>query len=276
MGKIRIGIAQLPITGDVHKNGSKVRKFMREAAAAGVRLLQFPEGTLSGYAKNPIRDWAEVDWQSVHEELRAVVSLAGELKIWVVLGSAHPLTLSHLPHNSLYIISDEGKVVNRYDKRICSFTETTWFYSPGLHPVVFDIDGFRFGCIICIEINFPALFMEYDRLGVDCLLLSAYPEDEIFFIKARAHAAIHNTWISLSVPTECAHMMKSGLINPNGDLLRPVNAAEGLAIDEMDKEAPEVEIALKMARPWRAIAGTGEFFKEWFIEDPRSLDKTCM
>jgi predicted amidohydrolase len=29
---------------------------MREAAAGNTRLVQFPEGMLSGYAKNPIQD----------------------------------------------------------------------------------------------------------------------------------------------------------------------------------------------------------------------------
>lgn len=33
--------------------------------------------------------------------------------------------------------------------------------------MVFDVDGFRFGIAICIEINFPDLFAHYDRLDVD-------------------------------------------------------------------------------------------------------------
>ena len=196
--KFRIAIVQLPISGDARKNGVNVRQAMREASAGNARLIQFPEGMLSGYAKNPILDWAEVDWQIVQEELEGVMALAADLKIWVVLGSAHPLTPPHLPHNSLYIISDQGQIINRYDKRICSFTEVTRFYTPGYEPVVFEIDGFRFGCIICVEINFPALFIEYGELGIDCLLLSAYPVDEIFYLKARAYAAIHNYWVSLS------------------------------------------------------------------------------
>src|SRR6266496_2729417 len=68
------------------------------------------------------------------------------------------------------------------------FAEITRFYSPGFEPVVFDVDGYRFGCAICIEVNFPSIFVEYDNLGVDCLLLSAWPVDSIFYLKARAHA----------------------------------------------------------------------------------------
>ncbi len=61
--------------------------------------------------------------------------------------------------------SEEGKLVDRYDKRKCSHTEVNRFYTPGFEPVVFDVDGFRFGMAVCIEINFSDLFADYDRRG---------------------------------------------------------------------------------------------------------------
>ena len=138
---------------------------MRQASEAGARLVQFPEGTLSGYAKNPIMDWAEVDWDAARSEMESILRLAAELRIWVTLGSAHPLSPPRLPHNSVYVISDLGQVVNRYDKRRLSHTEVTQFYTAGSEPVVFDVDGYRFGVAVCVEINFPELFMEYGRPG---------------------------------------------------------------------------------------------------------------
>lgn len=48
----------------------------------------------------------------------------------MVLGSAHRLTPPHWPHNSLYVIYDAGRITDRYDKRFCSYTETTQFYTP--------------------------------------------------------------------------------------------------------------------------------------------------
>ncbi len=269
-----IAIAQMPITGDARINGHKVRELMHEAANGGARLIQFPEGALSGYAKNPIQDWAEVDWQLVREELEAIMLLAAHLKIWVVLGSAHPLTPPRWPHNSLYIISDAGQIVTRYDKRICSATEVNRFYTPGSEPIVFDVDGFRFGCMICVEINFPQLFMEYDALGVDCLLLSAYPIDEIFYLKARAHAAIHNYWLGLSVPSECVELMQSGLIGPDGMPLKCVATNEGLVIEHMNRNAPELDIALNKARPWRSSVAHDKKYQTRHLNDPRSVDRT--
>lgn len=48
------------------------------------------------------------------------------------------------------MISDEGQIVTRYDKRFRAYTEMTRFYGPAFEPVVFDVDGYRFGCAICI------------------------------------------------------------------------------------------------------------------------------
>jgi predicted amidohydrolase len=277
--RLRLAIAQLDFTGDAHRNGERVRALMRDAAEGGARMIQFPEGTLSGYPKHQIRDWSEVDWPTVREEVQSVAKLAAELQVWVVLGSAHPLSAPNWPHNSLYVISDAGQVVARYDKRMCSATETTRFYSPGTAPLVFDVDGFRFGCLICIEINFPVLFMEYDRLGVDCVLLSAYPmaTDDMFHTKALAHAAIHNVWIGLSVPTEGSDLTASSFIAPDGHVVSAVSeGGEGLAFGELNRDDPTLEIALHKARPWRASATSGEFHRDRIVHDVRSTNQTSI
>ncbi len=272
----RIAIAQIPISGNIHRNSIRVQNNMRRAARSGARLIQFPEGMLSGYAKHPIQDWAEVDWGLLRQELKAIMALAAQLKLWVCLGSAHQLTSPHWPHNSLYIISDEGKLVNRYDKRIVSHTEVTRFYTPGAEPVVFDAGGFRFGCIICVEINFPDLFAEYEKLGVDCLLLSAYPEARVFYTKACAHAAIQCYWISLSVPTECSDMMRSSLIDPNGEPIAVVDSDESLLIANMNPRDPVYDIALTKARPWRASVATDKAYRPRAANDPRSVNRTVL
>jgi predicted amidohydrolase len=273
---LRIATTQPTASADTRDNGHQARELMRQAAAAQVRLIQFPEGFLSGYAKEQIADWDDVDWAAVRDELTKVAELAAELEMWVVLGSAHPLTPPHRPHNSLYVISDQGQVVARYDKRFCSNTEITRFYSPGFEPVVFDVDGYRFGCAICIEINFPQLFAEYERLGVDCLLLSAWPVDSIFFRKAQAHAAINNYWLSLSVPEQSAGLMRSAIIGPDGSHLASVDAPADLAVVTLDRHAPEFHIALDLARPWRAAANEGDIYRCRRVDDLRSTDQTCV
>ena len=271
-----IAIAQLPITGSARKNAQAIKAAMREAAEGHARLVQFPEGMLSGYAKNPIMDWAEVDWQVLERELRSVMKLAAELHIWVVLGSAHRLTAPQWPHNSLYIISDTGTLVTRYDKRIVSHTEVTRFYTPGTEAIIFDVDGYRFGCLICVEINFPQLLMQYEQLGIDCLLLSAYPEAEIFYLKARAHAAIYSYWVSLSVPSQSTHLMMSSLIGPDGETLNALETDQGVVFGELDREAEAFDIALTKAKPWRAGVVADPTYNTRALNDPRSINRVAI
>lgn len=277
MTGIRIAVAEPVITKDAAENGAKVRELMKSAAAGKARLIQFPEGQLSGYPKEQLQDWSEVDWRVVRDELEKIKQLAARLKLWVVLGSAHPLTPPNRPHNSLYVISDAGQVVDRYDKRFCSHTEITRFFSPGFEPIVFDVDGYRFGCAICVEINFPQVFSEYERLGVECLLLSAYPVDKIFEVKARAYAAINNYWVAMSLPAQTGDLMPSGLIAPDGTYISTVTAPAELTIATIDRNDPAYDIPLNHARPWRTTARKGAIYRTRRItNDPRSTNHTCI
>src|SRR4051812_14267995 len=98
---LRIATTQPAGSADPRHNGRLARDLMHRAAAERVRLIQFPEGFLSGYAKEQIADWNDVDWAGVRDELGRIADLAAQLRMWVVVGSAHPLTPPHRPHNSL-------------------------------------------------------------------------------------------------------------------------------------------------------------------------------
>lgn len=272
---VRVATTQPVARGDVRSNGDVARDLMRRAASDRARVIQFPEGFLSGYAKEIVGDWDDVDWDAVRAELHEIARLAAQLRLWVVLGSAHPLSPPHRPHNSLYVVSDEGRIVDRYDKRFCSNTEITRFYSPGFEPVVFDVDGYRFGCLICIEVNFPELFAEYERLGVDCLLLSAWPVDETYLTKAEALAGINCCWLSLSVPWQSRSLMPSTIIGPDGRDLAAVETPTEPCVATLDRSAPELRVALDLARPWRAEARRGDIYRTRRVTDPRSADRTC-
>jgi hypothetical protein len=79
----------------------------------------------------------------LRQELNATAALARELKLWTVLGSVHPLTSAHRPHNSLYVISDQGDVMTRYDERLLSNTKLQFMYTPGATAITFEINGVR-------------------------------------------------------------------------------------------------------------------------------------
>lgn len=86
-------------------------------------MVHFCEGALSGYAPQDLEDWRGYDWHTLGVQARRVAEAAGARGIWVILGSAHPLSLDRpgaLPHNSVYVIDDRGALLDRYDKRFCA------------------------------------------------------------------------------------------------------------------------------------------------------------
>ncbi len=216
------------------------------------------------------------DWQALREELDLTAALACKLKLWTVLGSDHQLTPPNRPHNSLYVISDAGELTKRYDKRLCSLNEINNHYTPGRDPVVFTIDGFHFGLALCIEVHFPELFLEYEKLGIDCLLFSSHSKDPIFGIMAQGHAAANNYWLSVSVPAQYAGSLPSGIVGPDGYWITQCtrDAEPDLTLVQLNRSMPQYEVALNKARPWRQIARDGNIFRERQVHDPRSEDTT--
>lgn len=260
---ITLATIQSNIGADVRANGGEIRTAMLKAAQAGARLVHFPECALSGYVKSEILDWADVDWTALAEERAEIAALAGRLGIWVVLGANHRLPSIHgtplWPQNSLYVISDTGVLAGRYAKRLCSNTELTYWYTPGTDPLVFDVDGIRFGCALCIEVVFPHLFTEYERLGVHCMLLSTYSNDPIHGVMARAHAATNGYWLSLASPVACSRTLPTTLVGPDGNPIGQCPpGGTAMLLHTVDPESDQYRVALRLARPWRARARSGE------------------
>ena len=131
---IKIAAASTRVSQDVRENGRHLRELMTQASEAGARLIHFPEGALSGYVKAQILDWKQVDWCALRAELDATADHARQLHLWTVFGCNHRLTPPNRPHNSLYVVSDEGALIGRYDKRFCSNTEINDWYRRVLRP----------------------------------------------------------------------------------------------------------------------------------------------
>ncbi|MSU70621.1 MAG: carbon-nitrogen hydrolase family protein [Opitutaceae bacterium] len=178
MRKLMLASCQFPVTGNLVANGDWILQQMKEARRRGARLAHFSEAALSGYAvlDPPIRK--ERAWRRLHDQTARIMQAAAELRLWVVLGSTHRLTGDHLPHNSLYVIDDRGKLLTRYDKVFCCGrggarpTDDLKHYSPGSDLVTFEVSGVRLGLLICHDFRYPELYREYKRRGIDLVLHS--------------------------------------------------------------------------------------------------------
>jgi predicted amidohydrolase len=283
---LRLAVGQLTVhldPGDreaLRDSGDQIRRLMRDAHAAGARLLHLPEGALTSPGKRVMSDagpadWDRADWVTLAGQLRAITALAAELRLWTVLGSIHPLTPPRRPHLSLYVIGDDGRVATRYDERMLSDTKVGRLYTPGSAPVTFTVDGVRFGCALGMEAAFPEVFLEYERLDVDCVLFSTHgPGTTVnngpFALQSQALAAANGYWVSYAGTAQDAPNAPSGVITPNGDWLTrcPPDPVPAITTAELDLTAESP------ARPWRRVARGGLYDPYRAPDDPRSLDRT--
>jgi predicted amidohydrolase len=168
---LTVATCQFAVSSDVAANLTAVCDLMQAAKARGADVAHFPEAALSGYAGVDFPSFEGFDWPALKAATLAAADMARQLSLWMVLGSAHPLTWPHKPHNCAYIIDDQGRIIDRYDKRFCAgdaagLTGDLAHYAPGDHFAVFEIKGVRCGVLICHDYRYPELYRQYQRRGV--------------------------------------------------------------------------------------------------------------
>jgi predicted amidohydrolase len=250
---LRIAVAQSTVREDptdaalLRASGTEVRDLMRQAAAAGARLVHFCEGAICFPSKRVMSslgpdeigpsDWTRADWSVLQNELDQITRLAQQLGIWTVIPSVHQLSEGR-PRNSMYVVSDQGRLVARYDERALSTTKVTWMYSPGTEAVTFEVDGYRFGLALGLDVLFPELSTEYDRLGADVILASyasTHGPNGHIGVQARGTAANNTCWISLAVTASPDTGLVAGVASPRGEWLTqaPEDGRPAIAVAEL-------------------------------------------
>lgn len=253
---IRIAVVQSHVERDIRANGVHMRALLDVAAAQGAELALFSEGALSGYAKAQVSDWAELDWPALADEMASTAAYAAQLGLTAVVGAAHPAT-GRRPYNSLHALP-RGP---RYDKRYLSHTEITGWYTPGRAPMTLQQAGFAFGMTLCIEVQFPELFADYERMGVDCILHASYGLGPVGDVILQGHAATNCLWLAVATPANAAEPA-SGIIGPDGRWMVRCGSGVDVAVATLDRTEPRYDIALNKARPWRRIARQGDIYRD--------------
>lgn len=169
--KLRVATCQFPVSGNTAENARYIKDFMHQAAAQGAHLLHTSEACLSGYPGTDIPSFASYDWDALREQTAGLRRLATELKLWLVLGSAHFLDAQTKPTNCLYLFDPEGHIVDRYDKCFCTSGDQK-HYSAGDRLVTRDIRGVRIGLAICYDICWPQLYIGYREKGATLMIHS--------------------------------------------------------------------------------------------------------
>ena len=278
-GTLKIATCQFGVTESVAQNARAIRGFLKKAKKAEADVVHFSECALSGYAGTDFGSFEDYDWALLKEETQSIMGLAGELGLWVVLGSTHPLTPPHKPHNCLYLIDDKGNLVTRYDKRFCTSGDLD-YYTPGNRFVTFDLSGVKCSLLICFDLRFPELYRELYKLGVQCLFQSFYnarqrgPSIHTHIMRQtmQCHAATNYFWVSMTNSCGRYSPYPSCFIRPDGviaEQLRPNRAGMMVNAVDLNQDLYDPMAGFReMALAGRLTNGEGK------IDDPRSQNVT--
>jgi len=304
--KLTVATCQFPVDADMRRNLQYVSRHIRTAKDRGAHVAHFPEACLSGYAGVDFPSYKGFDWALLYECTQGVLDLARQCRLWVILGSTHRLTGRHKPHNSLYIINDDGELVDRYDKRFCAGdraekTVDLAHYSPGNHFSVFAIQGVRCGALICHDYRYPELYRAYKRRGVQ-LMFHSYHAGHItptrfqamrdtvgesvqplnpgstipgITMPATMHAAAANNFIWISCPNSSAResCWPSFFVRPDGVITGRVRLhTAGILVSEVNPDAPLYDSTVA----WRERAMRGILHSGTLVRDRRSDERTCL
>ncbi|WP_189946872.1 carbon-nitrogen hydrolase family protein [Streptomyces roseolus] len=154
---MKIAAAQFaPVAGDVEANVRTIAGLVREAGAAGARLVVFAELSLTGYETALIREdpaltLTEDDprLEPVREACRAAGTAA------VVNGPVRGG--GPLPGLTTLVIAPDGTTLARYDKRNLFHGPEQAAFTAGTADGRFVLDGLRFALATCYDNRFPDL-----------------------------------------------------------------------------------------------------------------------
>lgn len=176
---IRLALAQQDfLVGDVPGNLRKALDSIEQARAAQARVILFPELAITGYPPEDLL-LRPGFMRQAHEAVSELVAAVSGID--VVIG--HPWMVGGERFNAL-TWAREGEVLGRYFKHLLPnyavFDEARYFKA-GKAPLVVDVDGCRFGVLICEDAWQPGPAAKAKAAGAQALLIpnaSPYRDDK--------------------------------------------------------------------------------------------------
>ena len=239
---LKIATCQFAVGASIKRNSRTICDFLHKAKKAKADIVHFSECALSGYVGTDFPNFEGYDWDLLKEETQKVMALTAELHLWVVLGSTHPLTKPNKPHNSLYLINPDGKIVDRYDKRFCTPGDLRRL-TPGSRFVDFTINGVKCSLLICFDLRFPEIYRQLYKQKVNCIFQSFYnarqkgPSVHTHIMRQtmQCRAATNHFWASCTNSSGYYAPYPSCFIQPDGKIVKQLRQNRpGLMVNRID------------------------------------------
>lgn len=173
MTTLRIALANLEIPWSPEDAVERVLRALPEAAHAGARVVCFPEAYVPGYPWGERRP-GPVSASFLEDAHATIAQAAARNKIAVVLGTER--YVEDKPRLTALVILPNGDVAGFQDKVQLDPSEDAR-YEPGCERRIFELDGIRFGVVICHEgFRYPETVRWAARQGAQLVFHPFYDE----------------------------------------------------------------------------------------------------
>ena len=243
MTAIRVAACQIdPKLGEVEANLDLIARSVAEAAAAGSTFTVLPEAAVTGYAFASLSEALPVARKAEAIAERTLAGLAETHRMTIVCGTLEP-DADEVFNTALVLLPDGRRY--RYRKIHLPFLGVDRFATPGPDaPSVIEVDGLRFGVLICYDLRFPEAARICSLEGADLIALPTnWPVGVEFHpdLFAPARAAENHCYVLAAdrVGTErgTTFMGRSLLVDYDGKVLARAGDGEELLTGEIEPEA---------------------------------------
>lgn len=174
---MRLGIAQMPVTGSVAKNLAVAGETIRALCDAGAQVIALPEMFCCPYDNESFRIFAQCAGGEIYTAMQELARGSG---VYLVAGSMPEREGEHI-YNTSFVFSPEGKQIARHRKvhlfdidiqggqRFCE-SDTL---SAGDQVTVFETPYGKIGLCICFDMRFPELARAMALRGAELILVPA-------------------------------------------------------------------------------------------------------
>lgn len=246
----RVGIIQLCSKLDYRENLEKIKKYLKDAKAEGVKAIFLPECFYSmSDGLGPTPYLVEHDGEHYYN----IKNLAKDFNVALLAGSAATKVGDNI-FNRSYNFDEEGNDLGYYDKihlfacdiekdgKVVSLNESAT-YTSGSNSKIINYKELSIGMSICFDVRYPNMYREYAKSGANVLtvpaaftvpsgrahwhtLLRARAIESQCFVIAPGQWGVHNDRVSTF-----GHSL---IIDPWGEVLADAEDGEKLIIADLD------------------------------------------
>lgn len=170
--------------GEYETNLTNLTRLVGEAIDAGANIIVMPEGSTLGYASGDslwcrpgIESYRGKNCDSV-EPVAELVPGGRTSEYWQAIASQFNVVLLFSviekeggQYFNTTVVLDESGYLGRYRKTYLYWVDQA-YASPGSELFVLEVFGKRLGLMICLDVNYAALFQAYKSVGVDGLIVT--------------------------------------------------------------------------------------------------------